>query len=45
MGKSANMFMSSNEDKETLNKRVTLLAEQMDYARSKKKSFARLFKE
>lgn len=27
MGKSANMFMSSNEDKETLNKRVTLLEE------------------
>jgi hypothetical protein len=36
MGKSAHMFLSSNEDKETLNKRVTLLAEQMDYARSKK---------
>ncbi len=36
MGKSANMFLSSNEGKETLNKRVTLLAEQMDYARSRK---------
>lgn len=36
MGKSANMFLSSSEDMETLNKRVTLLAEQMDYARSKK---------
>lgn len=36
MGKSANMFLSSSEGKETLNKRVTLLTEQMNYARSRK---------
>lgn len=36
MGHSANLFLSSNGDKETLNKRVTLLAEQIEYARTKK---------
>jgi hypothetical protein len=36
MGQSANVFHSSDESKETLNKRVTLLPEQVDYARLKK---------
>jgi len=36
MGVSAEVFNSSNKEKETLNKRVTLLPEQIDYARERK---------
>jgi hypothetical protein len=36
MGVSAEVFNSSNKEKETLNQRVTLLPEQIDYARERK---------
>ena len=36
MGKSAVVFYSINDEKETVSKRVTLLDEQLEYARSKK---------
>jgi len=36
MGKSAVVFYSSDAEKETVNKRVTLLNEQLEYARTKK---------
>ncbi|GIU24319.1 cyclic GMP-AMP synthase DncV-like nucleotidyltransferase [Shewanella sp. MBTL60-007] len=36
MGKSAVVFYSTNDEKETVSKRVTLLDEQLEYARTKK---------